>query len=593
MKRTWIIAIMALTAGWWWGVPGAHAQPTDTPEIGVSAEIERRRVYVGDRVRFQITVSGSNTPEVPDLTLPPGVAGEYRGGRERSSSFTTIVNGRRTVRSTLAYVFEYHVSPQEAGEFTIGPVEVVVDGQTYTTNRVTLGAVQPQDASAEYPITAELARTDLWAGEAVPIRVTWYIGGDVESPSFDVTTLPDSVQVLPNRTPPDWTGARERRMGAVLGQELVMDFGREQRDGREVRTLSFDLLVSPSEPGTYELGPVGVVFDRVVRGRGRVRVISVSDPITVTVRPPPIEGRPAGYAGLIGRYGVTTQASATAANVGDPITLTLRLEGDEPMVGVGSGPDLGAIEAFTDGFQLAADGWDPVTTQIPGRRIFQTTIRPLSADVTEIPAIPVAYFDVGEGVYRVAESEPIPLFVRAVREITAADALMGSAPASIARSGLDSVDDTFWAHERGPGVLTPDGFDPIERVTSPVWIVVLVAPPAAYALAFVGLAATRARDPEAARRRGALAHARRELKRSGAGSAARRLVADLVGRSPESVTADDCGSLALDAPTRADLVGLIETEEATRFGAHIPSAQDSARTLRVLRSAYRQTKGGA
>ncbi len=571
----------------------APAQDGAEPEITVSAEADRRRVYVGDRVRFLITVSGSNAPEVPELELPDGVVGQFRGGRERSSSFTSIINGRRVTRSSLAYIFEYVVSPQREGQFALGPATVVVEGEPYETNEVTLNAIQPQDVSPEYPITAELDRTDLWVGEAVRVRVTWAFQPDVENPSFDVTTVPDEMRVLENRTRPDWAGIQETRMGTVLGQDLVMGFGRTTVDNRAVRTLSFELLVTPVEPGVYELGPVGVVFDRVVRGRGRVRVISTSDPILVRVRELPTEGRPPGFDGLVGRYSVRSEVSAIRANVGDPIELEVRIEGDEPMVGVTDGPDLRVLDGFTDSFQIATDGWEPVPSDIPGRRAFRTTIRPTSESVAQVPAIEVPYFDVEEGAYRVARSEPIPLEVRAVRETTAADALRSGLPAARPRLPLDSAGDAFWAHERGPGLLTTDGFDPITRATDPVWLGAILAPPVGWATVVAWGLLARSRDPEAARRRAALRNARRTMREQGVGAGARRLVADLLGRDVTAVTAADCDALTLADDTRAELIALIGTEEATRFGGLPPSMPDSVRAKRALAAAYRQEIGAS
>ncbi len=587
--KPWYILILTAFAVL---APTAHAQ-SDPADIDVTAEVDRRRVYVGDRVQYVITVSGSNSAQVPEVDLPDGVIGQFLGGRERSSSFTTFINGRQRTRTNVAYVFTYTLSPQREGEFTLGPAQVVVGGVTYETGTVTLSAIQPQDVSADYPIRVETDRTDLWVGEAVRLRVTWAFHPDIENPSFDVTTMPEGVRVLENRTPPTWTGAQERRLGTILGQDIIMDFGTTTLDGRAVRTLSFELLVTPIEPGNYDLGPVGVVFDRVVRGRGRVRVISRAEPIAVTARTLPTEGQPRGFSGMVGSYAVRSEVSTQAANVGDPIELEVRIEGTEPMIGVDDGPTLASQPAFAEGFQLDADGWESVPTEIPGRRLFRTTVRPTSDGVTEIPSVELPYFDAALGEYRIARSEPIPLEVRSVRETTAADALRTGIPMPSRRIPLDGSGEAFWAHERGPGVLTPDGFDPIGRVTEPVWLGLILAPPIGWAGALVLVAAARTRDPDAARRRAALRHANATTRSVNASAGARRLVADLLGRDEASVTAADCDDLAIDPETRDGLVTLIGTDEATRFGGLPPSMPDSARARQLFREAHRQQMGAA
>ena len=52
-----------------------------------------------------------------------------------------------------------------------------------------------------------------------------------------------------------------------------------------------------------------------------------SQPLKLTVLPLPEEGKPSGFYGLVGQYTISASATPTKVNVGDPITLTVKVGG--------------------------------------------------------------------------------------------------------------------------------------------------------------------------------------------------------------------------------------------------------------------------
>lgn len=581
--RALLAGLLAAVLGLTLAPPGALGQ--DEPRIEARAEIQRTRAYVGDRVIYQITVSGSDAPQAPRVEAPPGITINALGGRPSQHTFGLTINGR-VVEQSSSFIFQYEVVPQTEGTHTIGPATVAVDGREYTTNRVQLTAINPQDASAGYPLTVEIENDSLWVGQAVRARVTWLFGDNADAISFDASALPPSFTVLENRTPPSGATSREMRWIEVMGQNLIAAFDRTQLDATPVRRLTFELLLQPTAPGTFDLGPLSIVFDRSIPARGRIRSIAQSNTQRVTVRALPAEGRPGSFGGAIGVYTLSARSSSPSANVGDPIELVLQIEGAEPMPGITDGPDLSADPAFASAFRIASDGWDRVDSEIPGQRVFRTTLRPLRADVTQIPPVELPYFDVAAGQYRTARTEPIPLQVRAVREVTADDAVVAALPAAITRSPLSGTGPALWAADRGPALLRSDAFDLYERFTDPLLLAFLLAPPCLYALALAWRVSRARSDPARARRRRALARATSELTRSGPAPAARRLLADLLDREPASITAQDCDTLPLSPAQRTALRSLLEPEEATRYGAATPSAADTRRARQILRESF-------
>jgi len=124
-----------------------------------------------------------------------------------------------------------------------------------------------------------------------------------------------------------------------------------------------------------------------------------------TVLPIPSDGKPRDYRGAVGRYRIITQADTKAVDAGDPVTLRIGVLGDGRMDLV-QAPPLSEVSELTTGFKVE----DPLAGFVQDyTKIFVTTIRPRSPDVTEIPPIPFSFFDPEKKAYETVYSDPIPL----------------------------------------------------------------------------------------------------------------------------------------------------------------------------------------
>ena len=54
------------------------------------------------------------------------------------------------------------------------------------------------------------------------------------------------------------------------------------------------------------------------------------------IKPLPLEGRPAGFSGAVGKFDVAGEASSAAGTTGDPLTLKIRVTGTGNFAGVSS-----------------------------------------------------------------------------------------------------------------------------------------------------------------------------------------------------------------------------------------------------------------
>ncbi len=580
------LAIAALLA-----TPGVRAQ--DAP-IAV-ASFNTQICYVGDTAVLEIAVENADEVVPPDLSTIPGARFQFSGTSNESSSFVTIVNGRRTQQTTRRLVMRWIVTPEREGTVEVPPVTVGIGGglnvQTPPTRlRVLLPERAPDDLIVVTPES-----TSLYVNQSSRVRVTWFIVGDVEDYAFRASEIDPALDVQPIAAPRQ---GRDRVYEVdIFGVTTQARLGYGTRGGERVRTFEFDLVITPREPGLHTLGPIAVSFEERLGLRATRRLLAQADPIEISVAELPIAGRPPGFNGLLGTHAVSASVDTDTVNVGDPITLTVTITGAEPMVGVTDGPDLAAIPGFTDDFRLSGQGWAFVPGSRPGERTFSTIVRAARDTVREIPPIPLAFFDPGEGEYRVARSDPIPLAVRAVREVTAADAVVGSGPSPISREALTATPAGLWAIDRGPAVLARANAQTLNTAPSPVVLAALAVPPAAFA-ALAGMTAWRRRrvDEAERRRRGALNAARRVLRTKGPAEAVRLYLAHAFDARPEAVTGADSARLLAGTDAAQPLAELIAIHEAERYAAGRAVADpppDPARVLELLRAVDRSIREDA
>lgn len=576
---TWMIVAVALLAG------DAGAQGSETV---VTAELSHASAYVGDQVTYQVIVRGQRPAGRPNVAFPSSVRAQDAGTSESSRQFMQIVGGRRERVQESSVSYQYRVQLVEPGVMTIPPAIVTLpDGRQLQTDPVSVDVLLPQLASG-FDLRVELDRTRVYLGESVTATVIWEIDdpSGISRINFDSSQLDRGLDVEPT-SPPASQGLQEF---SFLGQRAVASL--EQvftgNNGQRLR-FGFRVRVTPTRTGSLDIGPLRVVFDRLRSGRVGERVYSESDVVTLDVRPVPTQGRPAGYTGLIGTFELRTLASPTTVNVGDPITLRAELRGREPMGDSVTMPDLSGLDAFS-GFRLSSEGWREELPRENGRRVFSTTVRALSASVSEIPPVVIHTFNpVREQFERVA-SAPIQLEVRAVREATLADAVVasgGSVPSGGPREVIGPSEAAFWAAPTPAQVLAARPFRPWEVVTDPIFVAVAATGPGAIcaAAAFVGVRRRRSR-PEARRAR-ALRRAEHLVTREGPDAGARAAVSAVMGCAPGSVTVADVGRM----PVHPGLIRtLSEAIEPAESGGRARAADPDGTRL-AIRSVRRSVRG--
>ena len=406
-------------------IVAAAAAPQEPPKVAVG--VESSDVFVGEPFTFQIQVDSVDGVQPPDLEVLSGdFTVEYLGASQSSSQSISYGNGRTTRIERKRFLINYRLVASRAGSLEIPAITLSIDGEDHTTRPITIRARAPEPVDG-FQMVCEFSKGTCYAGEPVTLTSTIYIGGPVESLSVSLPAVTSSLFHSEPLEPVQRRGGEYFRI-PINGKPVLAEKGETRLDGENYITLVFKHILVAREHGTLT-APDGVVTLNVPTGNRRRspfgssgalrQVIVPSNPISLTVLPVPEEGKPANFSGLVGAFTLSASAAPVTVNVGDPITLTLTLEGS-PYLRHFEMPPLGRQERLAQAFRIPEE-------MAPGRieenrKVFTQTIRAQSDAVTEIPPIALAYFDTATGQYATAATAPIPITVLETQVVTAADA---------------------------------------------------------------------------------------------------------------------------------------------------------------------------
>lgn len=122
-----------------------YPQSVTSQPSPVTAAVDRTTLSMNERVNLTVTVTGSEAgqPQIPVLD-------GFQIVGTSSASQIRIING--AVSSQVSY--RYTLQPTRVGQLVIAPVQVVVDGQTVSTDPITVEVTQGTTPSQQAPGTS-------------------------------------------------------------------------------------------------------------------------------------------------------------------------------------------------------------------------------------------------------------------------------------------------------------------------------------------------------------------------------------------------------------------------------------------------------
>lgn len=397
----------------------------------ISATLDPQDVALGESAELTVTVSGSRST-APSISAVDGLDIESVG----QSTQIQVINGATTAQGSYTYI----VTPQRAGSFTIPAIRVGGAQSNPVTLRVGGGsAAQPpshhpaqgvaprsslpppsvnaQPGSVTAPADAKfgflqigLPKKQFYVGESMPVEVSAYFPDGLQASVTGLPVLSSEAFTL-----------NQLEQKPTQTEQIV--------NGQRYTVLTWHSAISAVKAGDYSLSaqmPATVVvrersrrssgslfddfFDDPFFGRGTEKEITLhSEPDAMKVLALPTAGQPAGFGGAVGKFKVQATAAPTKVNVGDPITLTMKVSGTGNFDRISTEmlESTGAWKTYKP-----KSSFEPADTAgHQGTKTFEQIIMPNDPAVAEIPALSFSFFNPETQQYATVTTQAIPLQV--------------------------------------------------------------------------------------------------------------------------------------------------------------------------------------
>ena len=409
----------------------------------VLVDMPQQQGYVGIPLRLVVVYKNVTTDNEPSIPAIDGFTITKHGGTETSSQ-TTFINGKVTSSSTSKHTF--FLTPQRLGELTIPALTFIADGKAFQSSERVIRVIETPTSGA---LKAEVTGTngDVYLGQPVDLTLRIFVEQYIDKALNIELDAKDMFSTLrANSTFGVFTEALQD------GRAHVQQVRGTTTEGIPATFFVYEVQATawPETTGSLFLDPVSIVSkyplslaqqrstgffggNSLVIDQSQL-IIALPEVPAITVLTPPEQGRPDWYTGAVGSFTFRVVAQPTEVNVGEPITLTMRIT-DTSLGPVNldylSAPSLDRVPALTQSFKVPDK---PLGGTVQGRtKTFTTTIRARKAGVTEIPALPMSSFNPTAEQFETMWTNPIPITVHAVDTVTASD-LIGGTPSQTENS---------------------------------------------------------------------------------------------------------------------------------------------------------------
>jgi tetratricopeptide (TPR) repeat protein len=318
-----------------------------------------------------------------------------------TSSVTTRVEPDGAGQPSTIVEAQVEIATPLTGRVAIPPFVVTVDGRRFASAPF---VVDVRPAIGAPPVVLVRARLDRQTG--APSTDSLIVGQQANYVVDVLLNEPARNRLRRNPTffPPE--------MASVLAYDISIPGGVPRQGRRCFETLSYRRALFPLFPGRVAIPPAVLTYSLPLSSSFFSREESFetrTDSVIFSAIEPPARDRPTDYAGAVGTLRVGSRLSAASARMGDPVVLTVRVEG------VGN-VKLLPRPALTIPWATLTPGEERVrvdsgNARISGAKEYDWIVTPRTAGKQTLPAIRYPYFDPATQRYVAAETAPIALDV--------------------------------------------------------------------------------------------------------------------------------------------------------------------------------------
>lgn len=394
----------------------------------ISAEVSFRAsapntVAAGQTFQLVYTVNDNGKDfRLPSVSGFDILAGPYTS----TSSSTSIINGK--VSSSKEIRYTYTLQALKEGQFTIAAATIVVDGQKYSSNPVSI-KVLPEDKAASAAqssgrsqggsastaqvgtpdrlfIRANFSRTKVMEQEAILVTYKLYSKDDVVG--FESVKLPDFKDFM------------------VQEIELPQNRQLQRENYNGSNFLTYEIykgILFPQHSGTIHVDKFQCTVGLRVRVQRQSRSFfdsffdsyqdvekTISSPgadIQVSSLPKP---KPADFSGVVGTLSLDRKVSETSVTSNTPVTVTLTLSGSGNLKMLKT-PELNFPADFevyepkvTNNFTTNASGQQ-------GKKVIEYLVIPRHKGEFTVPGTTISYYDTNSKSYKTLNTGEIKFSV--------------------------------------------------------------------------------------------------------------------------------------------------------------------------------------
>jgi hypothetical protein len=391
----------------------------------LTASVDRDRVAVGDEVVLSIRAV-SHSVEPLQVTLAPMNGFEIVGRSEQ----TEVSMGNGPSRTTT---LEVELRALRPGTWPLGPVRARQGGEMLQTGALKVTVTNTPGTSTATTLSPRVKRVlerapppsrggkaavsvltsadTVYVGEQVDVVTAAWFPRDLRSQLRRPPTLQppsaEGVWSYPQPVPPGI--AASRRVGSTWYDLFVMH-----------------QVVFPLVPGSLKVSEASLRYSVPVAMQffsQEEQFTLESNPVTLTVRPLPDAGKPAGFAGAVGReVSIARTVRPASGRTGEALNVDIAVSG-RGNVALWPTPELvwpGGVRSYMDRVD------DKLATSaglLGGTKTFHHLAVPDSAGVIVLGGLRYPYFDLDTRSYRVATAPATAVTVAAASEAATARAL--------------------------------------------------------------------------------------------------------------------------------------------------------------------------
>jgi BatD DUF11 like domain len=395
-------------------------------EISISAGTNKTTISSDETLELNVTVSApaSSIPK-PSLPSMPNFS-IYSAGQSESIS---IVNGRISSRTT----YFYNLSPRFAGKATIGPIKLKYEGKEYSTEPIDVTITSARQGMTSTPqtkpsqpstkpfssnsakapevkrgkdvfVTASVDKKDSYVNEQLTLSVRFYTA---------VSLLGNPEYV----SPPTKGFISEDLPPVRSGQSTIND---RLYYYTEIKSALF-----PATSGELTIGPAtaryqvrkdfdpfaGDLLQQFMSQGSQMDTKEVTtNPIKLSIKPLPEEGKPSSFSGAVGKFTISAKANPTTLKAGETTSLVVTIQGEGNLISI-SPPKLPPMESLRVYDTISSMNINKSNDRVSGSKTFKTIIIPKSSGKITIPKIGFSFFDIKNEKYEEVYTDEITLDV--------------------------------------------------------------------------------------------------------------------------------------------------------------------------------------